>query len=231
MRAAAAALALALLPGIAAAQHQVRYIRIDVLPYYEAGPTRQDRPRVAVFNGHDGKLASNRRDDVAAVRDAILAEPALATPMTLMVLAIRLYDVGLRDDAAFWFYAAKDRFATVAGVLDTSSAALAKVEEATRNFALLAGPVINGYAFCDIARQKEQRRRALEWVAENPYQALFLEQIPARPGDRRANLERALAALRAQAKEEAAHLEAPGNAAKLAAARRADGADRKYCWS
>ena len=34
------------------------------------------------------------------------------TPMTIMVLAIRLYDVGLRDDAVFWFYAAKNRFAT-----------------------------------------------------------------------------------------------------------------------
>ena len=30
--------------------------------------------------------------------------------MTMMVLAIRLYDVGLRDDAVFWFYAAKDRY-------------------------------------------------------------------------------------------------------------------------
>jgi hypothetical protein len=43
----------------------------------------------------------------------IVAKPQVVTPMTMMVLAIRLYDVGLRDDAVFWFYASKDRFQTL----------------------------------------------------------------------------------------------------------------------
>ena len=54
-------------------------------------------------------LSSSRREDILATRDLIVAAPKLVTPMTLMVLAIRLYDVGLRDDAVFWFYAAKDQ--------------------------------------------------------------------------------------------------------------------------
>ena len=37
----------------------------------------------------------------------IVAKPQVVTPMTMMVLAIRLYDVGLRDDAVFWFYASR----------------------------------------------------------------------------------------------------------------------------
>jgi len=37
----------------------------------------------------------------------IVARPEAVTPMTMMVLAIRLYDVGLRDDAVFWFYASR----------------------------------------------------------------------------------------------------------------------------
>ena len=37
--------------------------------------------------------------------------------MTLMVLAIRLYDVGgCRDDAVFWFYAAENRYLTLEDV-------------------------------------------------------------------------------------------------------------------
>lgn len=37
------------------------------------------------------------------MRDLILVKPKTVTPMGKMVLAIRLYDVGLRDDAVFCF--------------------------------------------------------------------------------------------------------------------------------
>jgi hypothetical protein len=150
--------------------------------------------------------------------------------MTLMVLAIRLYDVGLRDDAVFWFYAARDRFTTLSAVLDTNTQALVQAERATRAFALKAGPVINGYAYCDIAKQKETRKRALEWVAKYPYQPLFSDQHPGRPGDRKANLQRAIDSLRAAEQEDADYLALPANVAKFQAARRENSADEKYCW-
>lgn len=38
--------------------------------------------------------------------------------MAMMVLAIRLYDVGLRDEAVFWFYAAKERYIVMSEVLN-----------------------------------------------------------------------------------------------------------------
>ena len=80
--------------------------------------------------------------------------------MTLMVLAIRLYDVGLRDDAVFWFYAGEGPVRDAGRQWPTSSRPqLAQVEDAVKNFAILAGPVINGYAFCDVAKQQEIRRR------------------------------------------------------------------------
>jgi hypothetical protein len=120
----------ALLPAAQAAE-PVRHIGIYVQPYYESAADRNGRPRVAVGKAFDEKLASNRREDVASVRDAIRAQPQMVTPMTLMVLAIRLYDVGLRDDAVFWFYAAKDRYVTVAEVLEVRSPSLAQVEEAS----------------------------------------------------------------------------------------------------
>jgi len=214
----------------AGAAEPVRHIAIYVQPYYESAATSGGAPRVAVGKQFDALLGSNRRQDIVAARDAIRARPELVTPMTLMVLAIRLYDVGLRDESVFWFYVAKDRFVTLAEVLDMRASSLAQVEQATRDFATLAGPVINGYAFCDVAKQQQAQQKALAWVEANPYQALFIPKLPARPGDRRANLGRALEMLRAGIDKERRHLEQPDNLKTLAEARRKNGADAKYCW-
>ena len=225
------ALAAALLAApVARASEPVRHVGIYVTPYYEAAHEPGGTPRVAVAKAYDALLASSRREDVVRARDGIAKDNALLTPMTLMVLAIRLYDVGLRDDAVFWFYAAKNRYFTLEGVADVRAPQLAQVEDAVRNFAALAGPVINGYAFCDVANQQRIAARALQWTIDNPYQALMLPQIPARPGDRAANRDRALAQLKAAAAKERAYLAVPDNAAKFKAQRRENGADAKYCW-
>src|SRR6185295_7544029 len=163
---------------MAQAAEPVRQIGIYVQPYYEAAREPGGTPRVAVGRSFDG-LASNKREDIVGIRDRIVKEPKLVTPMTLMVLAIRLYDVGLRDDAVFWFYAAKDRFLTLDEVVDVGAGGLAQVEDAVRSFSTLAGPIINGYAFCDIANQQKIRAKALDWVEQNPYEAIFLERLPA----------------------------------------------------
>lgn len=218
------------LPFSAMAAAPVEYIDVYVLPYYEAAQSKNGRPHVAVARHFDHLLSSNKRADIAAVRDMIHAQPERITPMTLMVLAIRLYDVGLRDDSVFWFYVAKDRFITLAEVLDMRSPDLAPVGTATRDFAALAGQTINGYAFCDIDKQQALRMQALEWVEKNPYQALFVPQLPARPGDRSTNLQRALHELRAQASEERAYLTQPDNVAMVARARKDNKADERYCW-
>ncbi len=216
--------------GSALAQSPVKRIDIYVTPYYEAAREPGGTPKVAVGRTFDALLSSNRREDVVKARDLVSQGNALVTPMTLMVLAIRLYDVGLRDDAVFWFYAAKDRYATLAEVADMRSPALAQVEDATRNFATLAGPAINGYAFCNLANQHKQAERALQWTIDNPYQALMLPQIPARPGDRAANRDRALAQLKEAVAKERAYLADPANAARFKAQRRENGADARYCW-
>jgi hypothetical protein len=209
----------------------VTSVGIFVLPYYEAAATPGGRPMVAVGRAFDGLLASNDRRDILRVRNMIQAEPDHVTPMTLMVLAIRLYDVGQRDEAVFWFYVAKDRFATMAAVLDLGAPALAQPADAVLSFNTLAGPIINGYAFCDPTRQRELRRDALEWVAQSPYQAVFAAQLPARPGDRQTNLRRAIAELRAAADEEGHYLEDPANLAEFNRLRAESRAGEKYCWT
>src|ERR1044072_7237509 len=214
----------------AAHAEPVRHVGIYVQPYYESASQPGGTPRVAVGRSFDG-LASNKREDILAIRDRIAAEPKLVTPMTLMVLAIRFYDVGLRDDAVFWFYAAKDRYLTLSEVVDVGAGGLAQVEDAVRSFSTLAGPIVNGYAFCDIANQQAIRAKALDWVEQNPYEAIFMERLPARQSNRKQALVEAVAALRQNAAKESAYLRDAGNAAKFRADRARNGMDAKYCWT
>ena len=208
----------------------VKRVAVYVLPYYESARDAGGAPTIAVAKAYDALLASRRREDVVRARDEIAKNNALLTPMTLMVLAIRLYDVGLRDDAVFWFYAAKNRYFTLAGVADVRTPQLAQVEDAVRNFSVLAGPVINGYAFCDIANQQKQQAKALQWVTDHPYKALFMTQVPALPGDRKANLAKALAELTSNVAKESEYLANPANVTQLKEQRAKNGADQKFCW-
>ena len=223
-----AVLGIAVLPALAA--YQVRVVPVRVAPYYEAGDHRADRPRIATHSGFDRLLESTRPEDIRKVGDAIKAEPEGVNPITMMVLAIRSYDVGLRDESVFWYYAGRDRMATASAVLDKGFAEVARIDAATRAFVLRAGPTINGYALCDVDRYRRIRREALEWVDKNPFATIFIETIPARPGDRRSLLARSVRELRTEVEEEAAALGRPEEAAKRAAARREAEADDKYCW-
>lgn len=223
-------LVLALAATAATAAEPVRRIGVYVLPYYAAAADDGSRPQVAVGKSFDERLSRNEREAIADVERSVLAAPELITPMTMMVLAIRLYDVGLRDEAVFWFYAAKDRYATLAAVLDMSHPTLAQVTQATRDFALTAGPDLNGYAFCDLGRQARLRQAALDWVVSHPYRALFVDALPARPGDRAANLEAALANLRRSVAQEREFLATPEAISRLTTAREANHAAERYCW-
>jgi hypothetical protein len=217
------------LPQIAAAP--VTQIAVYVTPYYTASTSPAGHPQVAVDRDIDALLASNRREDIAAAQKAVIARPDLITPMTLMVLAIRSYDVGLKDDSVFWFYVAKNRYLTLHDVLDTSASEFGDVDETIAAFATLAGPVINGYAFCDLARQKQAEVAALDWVEKHPYKAVFLANLPAKPGNRQDNLKGSIARLRAGYRREQTALADPQALAKLKIARRQNDADAKYCGS
>ncbi|MEO8506014.1 MAG: cytochrome-c oxidase [Betaproteobacteria bacterium] len=217
--------------GHAHAADAVKRVAIYVTPYYESARDPGGATRVAIGSKElDALLASPRVEDIARARDLIARNNGMLTPMTLMVLAIRLYDVALRNDAVFWFYAAKNRYATLAVVADVRAPQLSQVADAIRNFATLAGPVINGYAFCDVGNQQKIAAGALQWVIDNPYGALFLPQVPAQPGDRSKNLDRALAELKASVAKERVYLGQPANVAQLQRQRRENGTDQKYCW-
>ena len=209
----------------------VKTIEIGQMPYYDGTLGRSDRIQVRVHEKYDRLLESSRREDIEKVRDAILADPGLITPMTMMVLAIRLYDVGLRDESVFWFYVAKARYVTYLEVLNLRTGVIFDpVKDGMNGFWRLAGPVINGYAFCDVPKQIATLDRALDWVDAHPYQALFVEQFPAQPGDRAENLRKSIAKQRQWAKEEHDQLSDPAQLKSMQETRAANHMDRKFCW-
>ena len=220
-RAWAVALLAAIVPAIAA--EPVRQIGIYVTPFYEAARTPGGRPQVSVGKQYNDLLSSNRREDILAARDLIVARPGVVTPMTMMVLAIRLYDVGLRDEAVFWFYIAKERYIVMSEVLNVKTQALAQADDAVRSFATLAGPVLNGYAFCDLAKQKEQHAKALAWV-------MFMTSAPALPGDRATNARRAIANAKERGAKERAYFDDVKVREAYYATRKQNDADVKFCW-
>lgn len=227
-------IALALALAAASDAKPVRSVDLYVTPLYSSAAKASKRV-VRVDPDLDPLLRSDRAEDVLATQDRVRAAPANVSPLAMMVLASRLYDVGARDDAVFWFYVAKDRFMAMAGVLSGYDSpgmftAGGEARAAMGAFVQLAGPTINGYAFCNIDNQQALRRKAYDWVVANPYRPVFDTARPAKGDDRQALLDAATARLRADVEKEAAYLADAQNRADLIDARETNGADKRFCW-
>jgi len=205
-------------------------LHVDVPPYYIAGATYGTPPSVAVDPQFDKLLASAKRADIQKAVVAIAAKPDLVKPDTLIVLAMRLYDVGLRDDAVFWYYVGRDRFLTMAQVLDMRSIQLTRSAETTESFLRAAGPAMDGYAYCSLAHQAEQEDRAIAWVAAHPWRILGYTELPAIADDRNAALAAAVNHLRDASRKKKALLADPKTLADLEDARQRNHAHERYCW-
>ena len=78
---------------------------------------------------------------------------------------------------------------------------------AMRDFNALAGPIINGYAFCNLTMQQATLSRATAWVEANPYEAVFKERLPARTTNRAAALAEAIKIAKVSAAKERAYFQ------------------------
>jgi hypothetical protein len=208
----------------------IKRIDIYVTPYYEAAKGGA-APKVAVGKTYDTLLASNSREDIVRARDDINRNNSLVTPMTMMVLAIRLYDVGLARRRGVLVLRRQgplhDARRRVRRQVARAGAGRGRGEE----LRLPRGAGINGYAFCDVAKQQEIRAKAMKWVVDNPYKAMFLPQVPALPGDREQNLKKAIAEHHDSAAEGARSTSrTPANVAELKAKRKQNDADAMFCW-
>lgn len=213
----------------AEARAPVRFISVYVEPYY-SGPKSAGLPpeKVKVASQFDDRLASTKPSDVIAVQDAIFKDSAMISPMTMFVLAARLYDVGEREASVFWFYAAKDRRAAARTIGKPEAVSGAVV--ACESFSELMGPTINGFAFCDIEKQLATLKRAAEWTAKNPYLALREPAIH-RPGmNVDEELKKSAESRLREAKDAAQYFSDPKKREEMKAARKANGQDERFCF-
>ena len=214
----------------AAAVPPVVQLGVDVPPYYVAGARFGEPPKVAVDPAVDKLLSSSKREDIQQAVLAIAAKPDLVKPETLIALSMRLYDVGLRDDAVFWYYAGRDRFLTMEQVLDMRSLQLIHSTEVIESFIRAAGPAMDGYAYCSVAQQAEHEDQAIAWVATHPYKILGYTELPAIGEDRNAALANAVNHLRDASRKKKALLADPKTLGELLAARERSHAHERYCW-
>ncbi|WP_297881751.1 cytochrome-c oxidase [uncultured Campylobacter sp.] len=206
---------------------KITSIDIYVSPFYSA---KEGKPEyVHVYEPIDDLLMKN---DVPSLKKAIKIiedAPDMVAPTTLMTVAARAYDLGLKDDAVFWFYAGKYRFISFASVIDVSGAMFMETVEANSAFMHLAGDVINPYAFCDIDKQQIIVEKAVDWVKDHPYKAIFSDKFPSMASDRKAALKEVIEKFKADQQKQKQYFADPKNRADYIAERKKYRTDERFC--
>ena len=141
------------------------HIDVYVTPYYNS-----KGPSISV-GGFSSGLASAKEDEFVTTIARMKNDWDQLTFPELYVAAIRLYDLGYRKEAVYWFYTAQYRGRQFGVLLDQSMMGSIgspgfELLQAQNAFFQLVGPYINGYAFGDtdgLAKvvervQKEGRR-------------------------------------------------------------------------
>jgi hypothetical protein len=124
-------------------------IEVYVTPYYNSkGPT------INVGPFSKGLGANSELEFVATIAKMKQSWDSLSFPETY-VAAIRLYDLGFRKEAIYWFYSAQYRGRLLATLVDRDKMGSIgdpgfELVQAANAFQQLVGPYVNGYAFGDI---------------------------------------------------------------------------------
>lgn len=131
-----------------------------VLPYYNS-----NGPVIKIGPFSSGLAARSERTFVSTVLQMKKQWNRLSFP-ELYVAAIRLYDLGYRNEATYWFYSAQYKGRQFAMLVDQRRLGNIgdpgfELYHAQDAFFEVAGPVINGYAFGDI----DELRRIIQKVA------------------------------------------------------------------
>jgi len=163
-------------------------IEVYITPYYNS-----DGPVIEVGGFSKGLAAKNEPEFVETILKMKQSWGELRFP-EMYVAAIRLYDLGFRNESTYWFYSAQYRGRLFASLVDQEKMGSIGVPafelvQAANAFQQLVGPYINGYAFGDLDRlvqivervQKENKtvpdleklypgvtfKRRLEWNSAN----------------------------------------------------------------
>lgn len=148
---------------------------IYVTPYYDS-----KGPQVAV-GPYSEQIAKANTSSARSLSDALKAHRGELRPEAMFALAVRLYDLGEKDEAVYWFYTAQYRARLFASVVDPSSpraigSAGFELMQAYGAFQQLAGEYINGYGFGDLAKLDKTLHVVLEEGMQLPdFATLFPE--------------------------------------------------------
>jgi len=124
-------------------------IEVYITPYYNS-----KGPEINVGPFSKGLAAVSEPEFVATISKMKQSWSTLRFP-EMYVAAIRLYDLGFRNEATYWFYSAQYRGRLFAILVDqekmgTMGAPGFELVQAANAFQQLVGPYVNGYAFGDI---------------------------------------------------------------------------------
>jgi hypothetical protein len=150
------------------------HIDVYVTPYYDSKGLS-----VSVGRFSSG-LASAKEDEFVAAIIKMKKDWDQHTFQQLYVAAIRLYDLGYRKEAVYWFYTAQYRGRQFGMFLDQSKMGSIgspgfELLQAQNAFFQLVGPYINGYAFGDtdglvkvVERAQQEGRKIPDLQAAYP---------------------------------------------------------------
>jgi len=126
-------------------------IEVYITPYYNS-----DGPVIEVGGFSKGLAAKNEPEVVETILKMKQSWSELRFP-EMYVAAIRLYDLGFKNESTYWFYSAQYRGRLFASLVDQEKMGSIGVPafelvQAANAFQQLVGPYINGYAFGDLDR-------------------------------------------------------------------------------
>jgi hypothetical protein len=147
-------------------------IEVYITPYYNS-----KGPAIDVGPMSNGLSASSEPEFVATISRMKQSWNTLRFP-EMYVAAIRLYDLGYRNEATYWFYSAQYRGRLLALLVDQEKMGSIgtpafELVQAANAFQQLVGPYINGYAFGDI----DHLIHVVEQVQKENRTVLDLEKI------------------------------------------------------
>ena len=127
------------------------HCEIYVTPFYNS-----TGPVIEVGEFSKGLASTNEAEFVATIVKMKQSWNELRFP-EMYVAAIRLYDLGFRNESVYWFYSAQYRGRLFALLVDQEKIGSIgspgfELKQAAGAFQQLAGPYINGYAFGDMDR-------------------------------------------------------------------------------
>jgi hypothetical protein len=124
------------------------------IPFY-AIPYYNFEPLTITIGNYKTDLLTNDINQLKKVEEKIKADINNTDIESLYILSIRLYDLGQKDDAFYWFQTAKTRARIFINMLDQEKiGSIGSVAFETKQFFIscnqIVGEYLNGYGFNDL---------------------------------------------------------------------------------